>query len=106
MDLVACRGMVRRSCLSAYSDKIPPTPSVAERVGKKQRSASDILVSPKGKIQSAKNSGRVLPQVLAWSSPENLAKINELQDNKTPEAFDERRPRRPRPDVIGKGLGL
>ena len=73
--------MVRRSCLSAYSDKNPPTPSVAERVGKKQRSASDILVSPKGKIQSTKNAGRVLPQVLAWSSPENLAKINELQDN-------------------------
>ena len=46
--------MVRCSCLSAYSDKIPPTPSVAERVGKKQRSASDILVSPKRKIQSAK----------------------------------------------------
>ena len=54
MDLVACRGIVRRSCLSAYEDINPPTPSVAKRVGKKQRSASDILVSPKRKIQSAK----------------------------------------------------
>ena len=38
--------------------------------------------------------------------PRNLIKINELQGNKTPEAFDERRLRRPRPEAMVKGLGL
>ena len=59
MDLVAWRGMVRRSCLSAYCDINPPTPSVAERVGKNQRRASDILVIPKRKIPSARSRVRL-----------------------------------------------